>query len=223
MRRFLTHFRCIKDALLKQKSIQTQSLLNIETINDSLGCGLHRYAGPHHCADPIVTQASIIVRTQSLHAPSCADSIATWRASSHGLPICVDWTRPGWTRNYEYKEESQLEPGKRNNRLSRTTISSISEDYLYEDNDGWEGNITSMPNLRSMRWDYQSQLQATACQIVAGISPETTWYVYDDGGRRVRKVTDRQATTSESAVVWCTCFEESDLIEDTKLRELRAT
>ena len=37
LRHFHTHFGCIKDALKKQKSIQTQYWLKIETINDSLG------------------------------------------------------------------------------------------------------------------------------------------------------------------------------------------
>jgi YD repeat-containing protein len=34
---------------------------------------------------------------------------------------------PGWTRSYHYDESSQLEPGKTNNRLSRTTVGSVTE------------------------------------------------------------------------------------------------
>ena len=54
--------------------------------------------------------------------------------------------------------------------------------------------MTSMPHLPLMQWDYQDQLQATAQQVVNnGGTPETTYYVYDASGQRVRKVTERQA------------------------------
>jgi RHS repeat-associated protein len=54
-----------------------------------------------------------------------------------------------------------------------------------------------MPNISLMKWDYQDQLRATAKQVVHDAAPETTWYVYDAHGQRVRKVTDR-STTSET-------------------------
>jgi RHS repeat-associated protein len=53
--------------------------------------------------------------------------------------------------------------------------------------------MTRMPHLPLMRWDYRDQFQATAQQVVNNGAPETTWYVYDSSGQRVRKVTDRQA------------------------------
>jgi RHS repeat-associated protein len=50
-----------------------------------------------------------------------------------------------------------------------------------------------MPHLPLMQWDFHDQLQATARQVVGnGGTPETTWYVYDGSGERVRKVTERQ-------------------------------
>jgi RHS repeat-associated protein len=100
-----------------------------------------------------------------------------------------------WTRAYTYNKTSQLEVGKVNNRLSSTVIGSITEDYGYDGSAGLHGNITTMPNLPLMQWDYRDQLQATSQQVVNnGGTPETTYYVYDAGGRRVRKVTERQAT-----------------------------
>ena len=55
-----------------------------------------------------------------------------------------------------------------------------------------------MPHLPLMQWDYRDQLQATAQQAVNnGGKPEITWYVYDDSGQRVRKVTERQAAAGE--------------------------
>jgi RHS repeat-associated protein len=55
-----------------------------------------------------------------------------------------------------------------------------------------------MPHLPLMQWDYRDQLQATAQQVVNnGGIPETTYYVYDASGQRVRKVTERQAAAGQ--------------------------
>jgi RHS repeat-associated protein len=43
-----------------------------------------------------------------------------------------------------------------------------------------------------MQWDFKDQLQASSQQVVNnGGTPETTYYVYDAAGQRVRKVTER--------------------------------
>ena len=56
-----------------------------------------------------------------------------------------------------------------------------------------------MPHLPLMQWDFRDQLQATARQVVSnGGTPEMTWYVYDAGGQRVRKVTERQAAAGQA-------------------------
>jgi RHS repeat-associated protein len=52
--------------------------------------------------------------------------------------------------------------------------------------------MTTMPHLPLMRWNYLNRLEATAQQVVSG-NPVTTYYVYDRGGQRVRKVTERAA------------------------------
>ena len=49
-----------------------------------------------------------------------------------------------------------------------------------------------MPHLPQMRWDFHDQLCATSRQVVNEGVPETTYYVYDADGQRVRKVTERQ-------------------------------
>ncbi|MCF6249735.1 MAG: hypothetical protein L3J75_00495 [Methylococcaceae bacterium] len=96
---------------------------------------------------------------------------------------------PAWTRDYAYNEASLLEAGKVSNRLSTTTVGTTTETYAYEGSAGLHGNITAMPHLSQMQWDYRDQLQATAKQAVNGESmPETTWYVYDGSGERVRKL-----------------------------------
>jgi RHS repeat-associated protein len=120
----------------------------------------------------------------------------------------TDPADPGWTRGYVYNEISQLEPGKKNNRLSSTTDNRLSSttagsttgSYRYDAPAGLHGNMTTMPHLSLMRSDYRDQLQATAQQVINnGGTPETTYYVYDASGQRVRKVTERSVTAQEAA------------------------
>ena len=54
-----------------------------------------------------------------------------------------------------------------------------------------------MPHLQVMQWDFKDQLQMTQRQAVNAADAdgvqhqgERTWYVYDAGGQRVRKVTE---------------------------------
>ncbi|WP_019502247.1 SpvB/TcaC N-terminal domain-containing protein [Pseudanabaena sp. PCC 6802] len=100
----------------------------------------------------------------------------------------------GWTRHYDYSEPSLIETDKVSNRLSRTSLPGDAEGefgarYKYDEH----GNMTRMPHLPSMQWDYRDQLQASARQVRNdGGAAETTYYVYDASGQRVRKVTERQ-------------------------------
>ncbi|MCP9470217.1 MAG: FG-GAP-like repeat-containing protein [Nitrospira sp.] len=104
-------------------------------------------------------------------------------------------TNGSWTREYAYEEPSLLEPGKASNRLSRTSIGATVEPYSHDAH----GNMTRMPHLPLMRWDFEDQLQATSQQVVTnGGAPETTYYVYDAAGQRVRKVTERQAPSGQT-------------------------
>jgi RHS repeat-associated protein len=106
---------------------------------------------------------------------------------------------PGWTRTYTYNEISQLEAGKVSNRLSNTSLGATTETYRYDGSAGLHGNITAMSHLPLMQWDYRDQLHATAKQVVNnGNTPETTYYVYDADGQRVRKVTERQAAAGQT-------------------------
>jgi YD repeat-containing protein len=54
------------------------------------------------------------------------------------------------------------------------------------------GNMTAMPHLSAMEWDFKDQLCATQRQVVNDGIGEKTYYVYDAGGQRVRKVTKTQ-------------------------------
>ncbi|TDG02547.1 toxin [Paraburkholderia guartelaensis] len=97
-----------------------------------------------------------------------------------------------WTRHYSYCEKSLLEPGKNSNRLSRTHLQDDAargpERYLYDAS----GGIVQMPHLPVMQWDFLDRLAASARQVVKDVAAETTFYVYDAYGQRVRKVTERQ-------------------------------
>jgi RHS repeat-associated protein len=115
--------------------------------------------------------------------------------------VGTDPANPGWTRKYVYDEDSQLETGKKNNRLTKTIIGTTVEPCKYDGSAGLHGNITSMFHLPLMQWDYHDQLQATAKQVrTDGGTPVTTWYVYDSHGQRVRKVTDNEAAPMATPV-----------------------
>jgi RHS repeat-associated protein len=94
----------------------------------------------------------------------------------------------GWTRNYQYDPNS--------NRLLLTSNPSGSLTDAY-DHDA-HGNMIKMPHLPLMQWDYRDQLHATSRQVVTNGTPETTWYVYDSSGQRVRKVTDNSAASGQT-------------------------
>lgn len=102
-----------------------------------------------------------------------------------------------WTRHYVYNETSLLDASQKGNRLSATRIGSgTPEPYLYDGH----GNITAMPHLPVIQWDYRDQLRATARQAANGGTPETTYYVYDASGQRVRKVTESYAAAGVDPV-----------------------
>ncbi|HSH82028.1 MAG TPA: SpvB/TcaC N-terminal domain-containing protein, partial [Herpetosiphonaceae bacterium] len=109
----------------------------------------------------------------------------------------TDPSAPGWRRVYTYDQSSLLEPSRTSNRLGTTQIgATTTEIYSYDAH----GNLTAMSHLPLMRWDPQDRLQATATQVVGGGAvPETTYYVYNTSGQRVRKVTERAVTAAQVA------------------------
>ncbi len=89
-----------------------------------------------------------------------------------------------WTRHYGYAADS--------NRLLATSLPGDKPDGPYSATYGYDdhGSMTTMPHLPSMVWNFLGQLQQSAAQVVDEGTPETTHYVYDSTGQRVRKVTD---------------------------------
>ncbi len=110
-----------------------------------------------------------------------------------------------WTRAYAYNELSMIESTttKKGNRLSSTTIGQTTETYGYDAH----GNMTTMPHLTLMRWDFDDQLSATSKQVVNVGTPETTFYVCDASGQRARKVTERQNGTRKGERIYLGGFE----------------
>jgi len=88
-----------------------------------------------------------------------------------------------WTRDYEYETI--------NNRLKKTTVSDNTYTYPHHAQHGF---IKSMPHLQVMEWNFKDELGAVAKQKVNNGTPETTYYVYDGSGQRVRKVTENAAS-----------------------------
>jgi len=113
-----------------------------------------------------------------------------------------------WSRAYAYNETSLIDAGKKSNRLSSTLVGGITETYTHDAH----GNMTAMPHLTLMQWDFKDQLSATSRQAVNVTPPpdkvaETTFYVYDGGGERVRKVTERQNGSRKAERIYLGGFE----------------
>ncbi len=88
-----------------------------------------------------------------------------------------------WTRNLAYAADS--------NRLNSADVDGQMYDYSSHNA---HGCIARLPHLQLMKWNCKDELRATARQSVLSGSAETTYYVYDAGGRRVRKVTENAAS-----------------------------
>jgi RHS repeat-associated protein len=113
-----------------------------------------------------------------------------------------------WTRSYAYNEASLTQPAKKSNRLSSTTVGATIEPYKHDAH----GNMTSMPHLTLMQWDFKDQLRVISRQAVNATPPsdrvpETTFYVYDAGGQRVRKVTERANGKRKAERIYVGAFE----------------
>jgi len=117
------------------------------------------------------------------------DSVGNILAQAHQV------ASGAWTRRYAYAEPSQIASTETNNRLSSTSlpgdpdVGPYSAIYAHDAH----GSMIRMPHLPRMTCDEQDRLRSTAQQIVNNGTPETTFYTYDLGGERRRKVTDGQA------------------------------
>ena len=108
------------------------------------------------------------------------DAVGNFLQIAHQVAIS------NWTRTYAY-DEPNASPS--NNRLTSTTVGALKESYTYDTH----GNMTQMLHLPQMAWDFQDQLASTQRQVVNNAPAETTYYVYNSSGQRMRKVTQSGA------------------------------
>lgn len=106
----------------------------------------------------------------------------------------------GWHRTFAYEAPSQIpEEAKtaRSNRLTATRVGTGPTVTFGYDAQG----TMSLPWLTGWSWDYRDQLASSSRQYVTDpdAQPRTTYYAYDGGGERVRKVTDGYAAPDAEA------------------------
>lgn len=112
-----------------------------------------------------------------------------------------------WTRCYTYDEASLIDPYEHSNRLSQAALHSNGIDPVEHYHYDAHGNITQMPHLPLMQWNFKDELSATSKQVVNTGTAETTYYVYDAGGQRVRKVTEGQNDARKNERLYLGGFE----------------
>lgn len=83
-----------------------------------------------------------------------------------------------WSQMYNYDNNDA------SNRLLDTVIGSNTYQYNQYD---IHGNMTKMPHLHALNWDFQDQLKT----VDLNTSGDRACYNYDGGGQRVRKVIDK--------------------------------
>lgn len=94
---------------------------------------------------------------------------------------------PGWTRVYRYDETSLLERGRTGNRVGATVTGGRDATPEEFEHDA-QGNVTSMPGLRLLRWDSEDRLRRAAHEAT---SSQSLVAAYDPTGARVRKAVER--------------------------------
>jgi RHS repeat-associated protein len=126
-----------------------------------------------------------------------------------------DPTRSDWRRVYVYRERSLTEPGRFGNRPSATVLhpdaaQPVPEPYAHD----VAGNVTGMPHLQAMQWDFKGQLRLSQRQRVNPADSEgnlrhgeRTYYAYDAAGQRVRKVTELSSGALRDETVYLDGFE----------------
>lgn len=91
-----------------------------------------------------------------------------------------------WAREYRYGDGPAPGGNNRpdgNNRLASTSEAGTVQPYAYDAH----GNLTAMPHLAELAWDWKDQLRATITRHRANGEPRSTRYTYDSARARVVK------------------------------------
>ncbi|RSL80924.1 hypothetical protein CEP51_006204 [Fusarium floridanum] len=98
-----------------------------------------------------------------------------------------------WTRRYFYHSTSRFNTSSKvqmSSRLTGTVSGSLSEEYDYSGDGGQVGCMTSMTQYSQLSWNCENLLGSSSTQWTKDDTPQTTYYVYDYSGKRVRKATE---------------------------------
>jgi len=123
----------------------------------------------------------------------CYDAVGNILQMLHQQGRNLD--QPGqtiWNRRYQYALDSNRLfatrlPNDPDNLADYTNAPGYGAKYSYDQH----GNMTSMLHLPVMEWDFRDQLYSSQRQVTnGGAAGEKTFYVYDAGGQRVRKLTE---------------------------------
>jgi RHS repeat-associated protein len=121
------------------------------------------------------------------------DAVGNIQAIDHD----ADNGNGSWTRTYDYEEDSLTEPNStiKSNRLTRTTVGKGPDKSVEEYTHDNHGNMTKMPHLPEMAWDFEDRLQMTDRKGGGQV-----YYTYDTDGDRVRKVYEHSGATIEERI-----------------------
>lgn len=93
-----------------------------------------------------------------------------------------------WNRHQGYDDRS--------NRIKSSNAGCEDEETLnLLDHHDLNGNITKLPHLPDLKWDYRNQL--IEVQLNNGTNPNKAYYQYDASGQRVRKIVVKNSKTEE--------------------------
>jgi len=98
-------------------------------------------------------------------------------------------TGGNWTRTYEYEPD--------NNRLKSTHIGDNGNPVNYTNykHHSQHGFMEELPHLKKIGWNFKEEVVLTTRQHCTDDNiPVITYYQYDGGGQRIRKITENQAS-----------------------------
>lgn len=81
-------------------------------------------------------------------------------------------------------------------RITSPNFATIDYNYTLDANHGF---MASMPHLSNLDWNFLERIASVSSQIVNDGTPETTYYIYDSDGKRVKKITENASINGTSS------------------------